>query len=161
MLPPGTRFSKAQLSREGTQDVMREPFAPRERGNLSNVEVAALKLETIMRHKLHLAVLIAITLVGAAASASAQGPGTGTQIGTTPGTGNVPPVGAPSNPASVTPAPGGTTGLGTRPSANVNPTHNVQGVPDTSTPGRFGADAAPSGLPGDDPAHPGHPKMGR
>ncbi len=40
---------------------------------------------------------------------------------------------------------------------NVNPTHNVPGVPDTSTPGRFGTDAAPSGLPGDDPAHPGFP----
>jgi hypothetical protein len=44
----------------------------------------------------------------------------------------------------------------------VNPTHNQPGVPDTSTPGRFGTGALPSGLPGDDPAHPGFPgKVGQ
>jgi hypothetical protein len=44
----------------------------------------------------------------------------------------------------------------------VNPTHNQPGVPDTSTPGRFGTGASPSGLPGDDPAQPGFPgKVGR
>jgi hypothetical protein len=124
-----------------------------------------------MRHRLHLSAPIAISLIGVTTAALAQGTGAGATMGVAPGVGTNPPVGAPQNPAStgVTSAPGGssttttgTTGMGTRPGANVNPTHNVPGVPDTSTPGRFGTDASPSGLPGDDPAHPGFPgKVGR
>jgi hypothetical protein len=39
---------------------------------------------------------------------------------------------------------------------------NQSGVPNTSTPGMIGTGAAPSGLPGDDPAHPGFPaRVGR
>ena len=34
---------------------------------------------------------------------------------------------------------------------------SVAGVPNTSTPGIIGTDATPSGLPGDDPEHPGFP----
>ena len=34
---------------------------------------------------------------------------------------------------------------------------SVAGVPNTSTPGIIGTDATPSGLPGDDPQHPGFP----
>jgi hypothetical protein len=104
-----------------------------------------------------------MSLIGATASAFAQGAGAGASMGTAPGVGTNPPVGAP-NPGSagITSAPGGssttTTGMGT----TVNPTHNQPGVPDTSTPGRFGTGASPSGLPGDDPAHPGFPgKVGQ
>ena len=99
-----------------------------------------------MRYTLHLSTLIAMSLIGASAPASAQG------------------AGAPQNPAAagITLAPGGpsttTTGMGAGATGgNINPTHNVPGVPDTSTRCRFGTDAAPSGLPGDDPAHPGFP----
>ncbi|SHL61833.1 hypothetical protein SAMN05444159_6373 [Bradyrhizobium lablabi] len=110
-----------------------------------------------MGHRLHLSALIAISLIGIATSAFAQKPG-----------GRIDPSAA-APPPSITPAPGGssstatgTTGTGTGSSPNVNPTDNVPGVPDTSTPGRFGTNAAPSGLPGDDPAHPGFPgKVGR
>jgi hypothetical protein len=121
-----------------------------------------------MRHRLHLSALIAMSLIGATASAVAQqGAGAGAALGTAPGVGTNPPVGAPpTGSAGLTAAPGGssttTTGTGTGSSTSVNPTHNVPGVPDTSTPGRFGTDAAPSGLPGDDPVHPGFPgKVGR
>jgi hypothetical protein len=39
---------------------------------------------------------------------------------------------------------------------------NQPGVPNTSTPGTIGTSAVPSGLPGDDPAHPGYPaKIGQ
>lgn len=117
-----------------------------------------------MRHRLHLSALIAVSLIGTTASAFAQSPGAGAAMGTAPGVGTNPPVGAP-NPGSagITSAPGGastTTGTGT--GFVVNPTHNQPGVPDTSTPGRFGTGASPSGLPGDDPNHPGFPaKVGR
>jgi hypothetical protein len=114
-----------------------------------------------MRHKLHFMAIV-LSMIGASAPALAQGPGAGAQIGTTPGTGNVPPVGTPNTGSpGITTAPGAsstTTGTGTA----VNPTHNQPGVPDTSTPGKFGTGASPSGLPGDDPAHPGFPaKVGK
>jgi hypothetical protein len=122
-----------------------------------------IRSESIMRHTLHLSTLIAMSLIGASAPASAQGAGAAV-TGNAPGVGTNPPVGAPQNPAAagITPAPGGpsitATGMGAGATGgNVNPTHNVPDVPDTSTPGRFGTDAAPSGLPGDDPAHPGFP----
>jgi hypothetical protein len=39
---------------------------------------------------------------------------------------------------------------------------NQPGVPNTTTPGTIGTGAVPSGLPGDDPAHPGYPaKIGK
>ncbi len=120
-----------------------------------------------MRHKLHLSALIAIAVIGSGAPALAQGAGAAAQTGTAPGVGTNPPVGAPANPAAagISSAPGGasttTTGMGTG-STSVNPTHNQPGVPDTSTPGKFGTGASPSGLPGDDPAHPGFPaRVGR
>jgi hypothetical protein len=116
-------------------------------------------LESIMRRKQQLSALTAIFLVGATASAFAQGPGAGAQVGTTPGTGNVPPLGAQNTgSAGITSAPGGSSTTTTGASSNVNPTHNQPGVPDTSTPGKFGTNASPSGLPGDDPAHPGFPR---
>jgi hypothetical protein len=115
-----------------------------------------------MRNRLHLPALIAISLLAATSSVFAQG--AGAALGTAPGVGTNPPVGA-QNPGSagITTAPGGssttTTGMGS--STSVNPTHNQPGVPDTWTPGRFGTGALPSGLPGDDPAHPGFPREGR
>jgi hypothetical protein len=110
-----------------------------------------------MRHRLHLSVTLAMSLIGATTSAFAQGAGAGAAMGNAPGVGTNPPVGAP-NPGSagITSAPGGssTTGMG----GGIN----QPGVPNTSTPGVFGTGAAPSGLPGDDPAHPGFPgKVGR
>ena len=97
-----------------------------------------------MRRKLQLSALIAVALIGATASALAQG--AGAQIGVAPGTGTVPPVGTPPSPAVTSTT---TTGMGSG--------ANQPGVPNTSTPGIFGTGARPSGLPGDDPDHPGFP----
>jgi hypothetical protein len=146
MLPPGTRFSKANLSRGKALNVIRELRSQRERRDSVSVGVATFKREFVMRHQLHFLAIV-LSIMGASASAPTFAQGPGAQIGSTPGTGNVPPVGAPSTP---------TTGTGTG-STSVNPTHNQPGVPDTSTPGKFGTGASPSGLPGDDPAHPGFP----
>ena len=114
-----------------------------------------------MRHKLHLSALIAVSLIGTTAAALAQGAG----AAMAPGVGTNPPVGSPNTgSAGISSAPGGasTTTTGTGTGYVVNPTHNQPGVPDTSTPGRFGTGASPSGLPGDDPANPGFPaKVGR
>jgi hypothetical protein len=98
----------------------------------------------MMRRKLHLSTLIAVSLIGMTASAFAQG--AGAQIGVSPGTGTVPPVGAAPSPATPSTA---TTGMGSG--------ANQPGVPNTSTPGTIGTGARPSGLPGDDPDHPGFP----
>jgi hypothetical protein len=114
-----------------------------------------------MRHRLHLTALIAMFLIGATGQALAQqGAGAGAAIGTAPGTGTVPPVGT-QNPGSagISSAPGGssttTTGMGT---SGIN----QPGAPGTSTPGTIGTGASPSGLPGDDPRHPGFPgRVGR
>jgi hypothetical protein len=126
-----------------------------------------------MRHKLYLSALIAISLIGATGQAFAQNAGAAAAgVGTAPGTGGVPPVGTTTtNPGSagITSAPGGssttTTGMGTGGvggSTNLNGGINQPGVPNTSTPGRIGTGASPSGLPGDDPANPGFPaRVGR
>jgi hypothetical protein len=111
-------------------------------------------LESYMRPRLYLSALIAISLIGANTSAFAQGAraragaaaGAG-MIGIAPGTGTVPPVGTTT-----------TTGLG----MTNNPGISQPGVPNTATPGMFGTGASPSGLPGDDPNHPGFPgRVGR
>jgi hypothetical protein len=107
-----------------------------------------------MRHKLHLSALIAVSLIGTNAAAFAQG--AGAAMGNAPGVGTNPPVGSPNTgSAGISSAPGGASTTGTGTGFTVNPTHNQPGVPDTSTPGRFGTGASPSGLPGDDPANPG------
>jgi hypothetical protein len=113
-----------------------------------------------MRQKLYLSALVAASLIGMSGSALAQTAGAGT--GVAPGMGGVPPVGTTppgtttTNPGSagITAAPGGpsTTGVGSGAGAS------QPGVPNTSTPGIIGTGAAPSGLPGDDPAHPGFPR---
>ena len=114
-----------------------------------------------MRQKLYLSALVAASLIGKSCSALAQ-TGAGGQVA--PGMGGVPPVGTTPPPvgttttnpgsAGITAAPGGpsTTGVGSGAGAN------QPGVPNTSTPGIIGTGAAPSGLPGDDPAHPGFPR---
>ena len=117
-----------------------------------------------MRQKLYLSALVAASLIGTSCSALAQTAGAGAGGQVAPGMGSVPPVGtAPpgtttTNPGSagISAAPGGpsttTTGVGSGVGAN------QPGVPNTSTPGVIGTGAAPSGLPGDDPANPGFPR---
>jgi hypothetical protein len=123
------------------------------------------KAEIPMRQKMYLSALVAASLIGASCSALAQNTGAAAGAQVAPGMGGVPPVGtAPpsagtttTNPGSagISSAPGGssttTTGIG---SGGVN----QPGVPNTSTPGIIGTGASPSGLPGDDPAHPGFPR---
>ena len=84
-------------------------------------------------------------LVAAASSAFAQNAGAAAGAGgVAPGMGGVPPVG------TTTTNPG---------SAGIS---SAPGVPNTTTPGTIGTGAAPSGLPGDYPAHPGFPaKIGQ
>jgi hypothetical protein len=84
--------------------------------------------------------LTAIGLIGATSAGFAQ------NAGIAPGMGGVPPIGAPANPATA-----GTSTTGT------NTGISQPGAPNTSTPGIIGTGASPSGLPGDDPQHPGFP----
>lgn len=110
-----------------------------------------------MRHKLNLSALLASFLTAAAPAAFAQNAGAaGAGSGTAPGTGGVPPVGTSADPGSagVSSAPGGsstTTGMGTTTGLR------QPGAPNTTVLGTIGTGASPSGLPGDDPAHPGFP----
>ena len=112
-----------------------------------------------MQQKLYLSALVAATLIGTSGSAFAQNAGAAAGGQVAPGMGGVPPVGTTTtNPGSagITPAPGGQSTIGSGVGAN------QPGVPNTSTPGIIGTGAAPSGLPGDDPAHPGFPaKVGK
>jgi hypothetical protein len=114
--------------------------------------------------------LLALTVVSATAAscpAFAQNAGAAGGGQVPPGMGGVPPVGTTTNPGSagISPAPGAssTTGTGTGSTPGVNTGGvNQPGVPNTSTPGIIGTGASPSGLPGDDPAHPGFPgKVGK
>lgn len=123
-----------------------------------------------MRQNLRRSALLAMALVTATSSAFAQNTGAAVGAGgVAPGMGGVPPVGTTTNPGSVgiSSAPGGpsttgtgTTGMGTGSSTGVNPGPGQPqpgAPPNTTTPGTIGTGAAPSGLPGDDPAHPGFP----
>jgi hypothetical protein len=108
-----------------------------------------------MRPRLHFSALIAMFLIGATASAFAQG------AGTSPGTGTVPPQNIGS--AGITSAPGGSsttsTGMGTGAGSRTNLTTgtNGSGSPNASAHGTEGIGTLPSGLPDNDPAHPGFP----
>jgi hypothetical protein len=107
--------------------------------------------------------LLILTVVSAmAASCPAFAQNTGGQV--PPGQGGVPPVGTTTSPG-ISPPPGGSpttgTGTGSTPGLNTGGV-NQPGVPNTLTPGTIGTGASPSGLPGDDPAHPGFPgKVGK
>src|SRR5882757_4599041 len=158
MLQPGTGFSKG-LSRGPTGKCDRALGSFPEQRDSRCVD-GRTKRRFPMRQKLYLSALVAASLIGTSGSALAQNAGAAAGGQVAPGMGGVPPVGTTTtNPGSVgiTPAPGGqsttTTGI-----AGVN----QSGVPNTSTPGIIGTGAAPSGLPGDDPAHPGFPgKVGK
>src|ERR1700738_2550718 len=121
MLPPGTGFSKAQS--HATQRQCDPGLAgQRERRESLNVDGAHPGYRSpIMRHRLHLSALVAMSLIGATTSVFAQGtgPAAGAQIGTVPGTGGMPPVSTtPTNPGSagISSVPGSlpttTTGIG-------------------------------------------------
>jgi hypothetical protein len=119
-----------------------------------------------MLPKSSLLTLTVVSAMAASCPALAQNAGAAAGGQVAPGMGGVPPVGT-TNPgtAGIAPAPGGssTTGTGTGSTLGVNPGGlNQPGVPNTSTPGTIGTGASPSGLPGDDPAHPGFPgKVGK
>jgi hypothetical protein len=160
----GNPIQQGPLSRIAAPNVIPASGLGGNGGIVALLTCATTKLESAMRHRLPVSALIALSLIGAAtAPASAQNTGAGAAIGNAPGVGTNPPVGAPQNPAAagISPAPGGssttTTGMGTGSTFRPNPSLNQPGVPNTSTPGQFGTGASPSGLPGDDPAHPGFP----
>jgi hypothetical protein len=120
-----------------------------------------------MRQKPSLLVLMVASVLAASTPAFAQNAGAAAGAAQmAPGTNGIPPVGTTPNPGSagISPAPGGqsTTGTGITTGTGTGPITggagaNQPGVPNTSTPGTIGTGAAPSGLPGDDPVHPGFP----
>jgi hypothetical protein len=98
-------------------------------------------MEPAMTSRLRLAALVAATILSSSAIASAQTNAAGGQVG---------PSGVILSPGAV-PA---TTGMGGGASQ--------PGAPGTTSPGRIGTGAAPSGLAGDNPSAPGFPgKVGR
>lgn len=111
--------------------------------------------------RVHHPVLAAVILVALAGHASAQTAGgtsgpAGSGIGATPGPQSVFPPLARGN--ITAPTSSFTTGTSVIvPSISVPNIPQVNGVPNTSTPGLIGTGALPSGLPGDDPANPGFP----
>ncbi len=100
-----------------------------------------------MRHRLHLSALVAMSLIGATTSVFAQGTAAGgAPIGTVPGIGGMPPVGAtPANPGSagISSAPGGssttTTGMGTGMGHRFQHQSQYRGHEPTGGPQRLGA----------------------
>jgi hypothetical protein len=120
-----------------------------------------------MRYRLHLPAVLGLSLItsdalaqltgagaGAGGGAAAQAPGA---ITTNPGSAGI--SSAPGGPSTSTTGigSGATTGMGSPGAVGSNQLHNQRGVPNTSTPGSIGTGASSSGLPGDDPAHPGFP----
>jgi hypothetical protein len=163
MLQPGTGLGKAQSLHSKNVDVI---LRSRGQGNDAIHETLVrphAMRRVIMRHKLHLSAVIAMSLMTASSVAFAQAPGGGTgaaQGGASSGVGSVPPA-APTNPGSagISSAPGGqsstTTGMGTGgTSTTTNPTLNQPGAPTTS-PGTSGTGMSPNGMPDDDAIPPG------
>jgi hypothetical protein len=112
-------------------------------------------------------ILTTVSAMAASYPAFAQNAGAAAGGQVPPGMGGVPPVGTTTNPGSagISPPPGGSsttgTATGSTPGLNTGGV-NQPGVPNTLTPGTIGTGASPSGLPGDDPAHPGFPgKVGK
>jgi hypothetical protein len=104
-------------------------------------------MELSMQSRFGLSAVIAVSLLASTTFASAQGAGTDGVTG-------APVTQMPSPSASSPRATGTTTGMGGGASQ--------PGAPNTTTPGRIGTGASPSGLPGDNPNAPGFPgKVGR
>lgn len=105
----------------------------------------------------HVAIIMLLALSGSANAQTAGGisGAIGSGLGTMPNSGSL--FGSPGDSSTIggssfaSPSTDLTTGLG------YSSPSSVAGVPNTSTPGIIGTDAAPSGLPGDDPQHPGFP----
>ena len=99
-----------------------------------------------MTSRVHLVALVAVSVLSASAIARAQTNAAGGQVGSS---GVIMSPGA--VPATPAPATTGMTGGASQP-----------GAPSTTSPGRVGSGAAPSGLAGDNPSAPGFPgKVGR
>jgi hypothetical protein len=108
--------------------------------------------------RVHTVAIIMLLALGGSASAQTAG-GTsgpaGSSLGAMPNSGSL--FGSPGDGSTfggssfASPSTDFTTGLG------YSSPPSVAGVPNTSTPGIIGTDATPSGLPGDDPQHPGFP----
>ncbi|WP_454626598.1 hypothetical protein [Bradyrhizobium cenepequi] len=119
-----------------------------------------------MRHKLHLAAVVAMPLMTASSVAFAQASGGGAgsggaQGGASSSVGSGPPAAAPTNPGSagISSAPGGqsgsTTGIGIGGrSTTTNPTLYQPGAPNTS-PGTSETGLSSNGMPDEDAVPPG------
>jgi hypothetical protein len=161
----GNPIQQGQIDARQKHNVIAALPTSRERRDSTGVDISVRNRRSIMRHRLHFTALVAMSLIGAADQALAQ-QGAGAAAGAAPGITTTPPVGA-QNPGSagISSAPGGasttTTGMGTGVGLGTNLNargFNQPGAPNTSTPGTTGrAGASPSGLPGDDPYHPGFP----
>jgi len=167
MLQPGTGLGKAQSLHSKNVDVIARLRAQRNDAIHGTLVRPHATRRIIMRDKLHLSVVIAMSLMTASSAAFAQAPGGSTgagsgaaQGGTSSGVGSTPPA-APTNPGSagISSAPGGqsssTTGMGTGgTSTTTNPTLYQPGAPNTS-PGTSGTGLSPNGMPDDDAIPPG------
>jgi hypothetical protein len=171
MLQPGTGLGKAQSLQSKNVDVISRAREQRNDRDSPNVGAAACNVERIiMRHKLHLSAVIAVSLMTASSAAFAQASGAGgAQGGASSGVGSAaPPAATPTNPGSagISSAPGGqsstTTGMGTdRTSTTPNPSLYPSGAPNTSS-GTSGTGLSPNGMPDEDATTPGSPgRMGR
>jgi hypothetical protein len=104
------------------------------------------KMEPSMQSRFSLFAVVAMSLLSSTTFALAQGAGTDGVTGA--------PVTRMQSPTVTLPPPSGTTGMGGGTSQ--------PGAPNTTTPGRIGTGASPSGLTGDNPNAPGFPgKVGR
>ncbi len=128
MLQSGTGLGKAQSLQSGNVDVIaRSPKQRNEAIHGTLVRPHATR-RVIMRHKLHLSAVIAMSLMTVSSAAFAQAPGGGgTGAAQQAGGSTPPPAATPTNPGSagISAAPGGqsssTTGMGTGGTATTNP----------------------------------------
>jgi hypothetical protein len=156
-------LSKVYLLRAGQHRCDRSDVTVRNGPDSRRVE-PSIKLESFMGNRLHFAAAVSLSLLGAIPAAFAQrGAAGAAQTQVAPGMGGVPPVGT-TNPGSagISSAPGGPSTTATGTTTGLNSGISQPGAPNISTPGTIGTGAAPSGLPGDDPTHPGFPgRVGR
>jgi hypothetical protein len=155
MLQSGTGLGKAQSLQSGNVDVIaRSPKQRNEAIHGTLVRPHATR-RVIMRHKLHLSAVIAMSLMTVSSAAFAQAPGGGTGAAQQAGGSTPPPAATPTNPGSagISAAPGGqsssTTGMGTGGTSTTNPSLHQPGTRSTS-PGATGTGLPPNGIPEDD-----------